>query len=66
MADHSTTALYAGAGFVHEAYETGMLHAQNMMELAEQLTEQIVEDAEIYSCLIFKRKSTVGVLCRKE
>jgi hypothetical protein len=47
IADHSTTALYAGAGFVREAYETSMLHAQYMTELDEQLTEQIVEDAEI-------------------
>jgi hypothetical protein len=43
-ADRSTTALYGAYGLDREVYETGMLHAQYMMELAEQLTELIVED----------------------
>jgi hypothetical protein len=47
-ADDSTTALYGADGLDREVYETGMLHAQYMTELAEQLTELIEERAKIY------------------
>jgi hypothetical protein len=46
-ADRYETALYGAVGLDREVYETGMLHAQYMMELAEHLNELIIEHAKI-------------------
>jgi hypothetical protein len=48
-ADDNETTLYGAVGFGSEVYETGMLHAQYMMELAEQLNELVTELTKIYS-----------------